>query len=435
MAPMTNPYEPAKATLFREQAINARRDKFNGQIILSYPLPAWIASAFGIITAAMIVIYVGVGTYTKKVLVSGQVVPRAGLVRVYAPQFGTIKARSVAEGSQVPAGTPLFVLSSDRSSMLLGNTQDEVSRQIILRIESLEVERMKTLAMQKEERESMQAKIASLRGQVDALSTQFDEQKRRVSLADDAAKRYGELLSGSYISVDQFQQKVADSLDQSARLNQIQRERMNTMLDLKTARGDFAGLPLKQANQIAQVDRLKSQASQELVESESKREIVIKSPVAGTVTSIVAEIGQIVDTSHPLLGLVPRNSALRVDLYAPSEAIGFIRQGDKVLIHYKSYPYQKFGQYPGTVDYVSRTPMAAAELSAINGGIPGVEPGKEAQLYYRISVSPDREVVNAYGREISLMNGMTVEANVLQETRRLYEWILEPLISLRGSVI
>ena len=31
-------------------------------------------------------------------------------------------------------------------------------------------------------------------------------------------------------------------------------------------------------------------------------------------------------------------------------------------------------------------------------------------------------------------SGMTVEADVLQERRRLYEWVLDPLFSLSGRV-
>jgi membrane fusion protein len=38
----------------------------------------------------------------------------------------------------------------------------------------------------------------------------------------------------------------------------------------------------------------------------------------------------------------------------------------------------------------------------------------------------------AYGAPRQLRAGMAVEADVLLETRRLYEWVLEPLYSLRG---
>jgi membrane fusion protein len=92
--------------------------------------------------------------------------------------------------------------------------------------------------MQKEERRSLQAKISSLKEALGAVSNQLDEQRRRISLAADAATRYGGLLRGQYISTDQFQQKEADRLDQSSRLSQLLREKMSTLADLQVATSD-----------------------------------------------------------------------------------------------------------------------------------------------------------------------------------------------------
>ena len=40
----------------------------------------------------------------------------------------------------------------------------------------------------------------------------------------------------------------------------------------------------------------------------------------------------------------------------------------------------------------------------------------------------------AYGKTQPLQAGMLLEADVLQDTRRLYEWVLEPLYSLTGKL-
>ncbi|MDN7919179.1 hypothetical protein QZM99_13895 [Burkholderia gladioli] len=39
----------------------------------------------------------------------------------------------------------------------------------------------------------------------------------------------------------------------------------------------------------------------------------------------------------------------------------------------------------------------------------------------------------AYGKPRPLQAGMTVQADILQERRRLYEWVLEPLYSVTGK--
>ena len=60
----------------------------------------------------------------------------------------------------------------------------------------------------------------------------------------------------------------------------------------------------------------------------------------------------------------------------------------------------------------------------------------EAQkiTYYRVAVKPDNAHVSVYGREQPLRASMQVDAYVLLDRRRLYEWILEPLYGFRHSL-
>ena len=53
---------------------------------------------------------------------------------------------------------------------------------------------------------------------------------------------------------------------------------------------------------------------------------------------------------------------MQAELLAPSSAIGFIHKGDRVLLRYSAFPYQKFGEYWGTVVSVSRRRLNAEEV-------------------------------------------------------------------------
>ena len=57
-----------------------------------------------------------------------------------------------------------------------------------------------------------------------------------------------------------------------------------------------------------------------------------------------------------------------------------------------------------------------------------------AEPVYQVVVALESQNVVAYGVPRELRAGMAVEADVLLESRRLYEWVLEPLYSLRGKV-
>ncbi len=53
---------------------------------------------------------------------------------------------------------------------------------------------------------------------------------------------------------------------------------------------------------------------------------------------------------------------------------------------------------------------------------------------YRITVVLARQTITAYGKPQPLQAGMLVDADIVQEKRHLYEWVLEPLYSLTGKL-
>lgn len=169
---------------------------------------------------------------------------------------------------------------------------------------------------------------------------------------------------------------------------------------------------------------------QSLIESEARRELVVTAPEAGVVTAVIAEPGQIADGTRPVASIVPDGSVWQAYLFVPSAAVGFVHVGDPVLIRYQAYPYQKFGQYRGTVASIARTALSAAELGA--GGMPPAVLGDGT--FYRVTVRLAAQDVTAYGKPVPLQAGMALQADILQERRRLYEWVLEPLYSLTGKL-
>ena len=135
------------------------------------------------------------------------------------------------------------------------------------------------------------------------------------------------------------------------------------------------------------------------------------------------EPGQAVQVGQPLMSLLPDGSQLQAQLLVPSAAVGFIEPGDRVLLRYQAYPYQKFGHHGGKVIRVSR--------SAIT---PTSENGQGTEPYYRVLVALDRQSITAYGKSEPLRPGMRLDADILGERRKLYEWVLEPLYSLHGKI-
>nr|WP_243734266.1 HlyD family efflux transporter periplasmic adaptor subunit [Pseudomonas aeruginosa] len=388
-----------------------------------------------LLAAAMALLVVGFflfGSYTKRSTVSGQLVPASGQVKVHAPQAGIVLRKFVQEGQAVRRGERLMVLSSERYGSDAGPVQAGISRRLEQRRDSLRDELEKLRRLQDDERDSLTSKVASLQRELTTLAAQTDSQQRLLALASDAAARYQGLMDKGYISMDQLQQRQAELLGQRQTLQGLERERTSLRQQLTERRNELAGLSARQANQLAETRRQLSAVEQDLAESEAKRTLLVTAPESGIATAVLAEAGQTVDSSRPLLSIVPADTPLQAELYAPSKSIGFIRPGDAVLIRYQAYPYQKFGQYHGKVQSISRASVSYAELSSMVGGVPGL--GQDGEQLYRLRVTLDDQAVTAYGQPRPLQSGMLLDADILQDTRRLYEWVLEPLYSLTGKL-
>ncbi|WP_080926030.1 MULTISPECIES: HlyD family secretion protein [Pseudomonas] len=418
--------------MFRQEALDAQHSGGLGEIMLIRPVSFSFLTLLATAMALMVIGFFLLGSYTKRSTVSGQLVPANGQVKVHAPQPGIVLEKFVHEGQRVKRGERLMILSSERYGSDAGPVQAGISRTLEQRRDSLRDELEKIRRLQADERDSLTSKVSSLQRELATLSAQTDSQQRLLALASDAVERYQGLMDKGYISMDQLQQRQSELLGQRQTLQGLERERTSLQQQSTERRNELAGLPARQANQLAEIRRQLSTLEQDLAESEAKRTLLIIAPETGIATAVLAEVGQTVDSSRPLLSIVPADTPLQAELYAPSKSIGFIKPGDSVLIRYQAYPYQKFGQYHGQVQSISRTSVSPAELSSMIGGVPGL--GQDGEQLYRLRVSLDQQAATAYGQPRPLQSGMLLDADILQDTRHLYEWVLEPLYSLTGKL-
>ncbi|MFJ2680137.1 HlyD family secretion protein [Pseudomonas sivasensis] len=418
--------------MFRSEAAASRQANWLGEIVLVKPVSFAILTIIAILFAAVVVVFFLFGSYTKRVTVPGQLVPFSGQLKIRSPQYGLVLERFVEEGQSIKQGDLLFRLSSERYAGDSRPVQAEVSDQLLQRRVSLSDELMKIKQLQSEEQKSLHSKLSSLRRQLDTLDQQTSNQEKLVALATNAVRRYQGLMDKGYISMDQLQQRQAELLGQHQTLQGLARETSALNQQLVEAQHELSGISSRQENQLAGVQRTLSSVQQELVESEAKRVVNVTAPRAGVATAILAEPGQTVESARTLMSIVPANSYLQAELYAPGKAIGFLQVDDPVRMRYQAYPYQKFGQHRGKVVSISKATLSAIELANMTGSVPGL--GLEGEQLYRIRVDIEAQSVLAYGKLRSLQTGMLVEADVLQETRYLYEWVLEPLYSLTGKL-
>jgi membrane fusion protein len=141
------------------------------------------------------------------------------------------------------------------------------------------------------------------------------------------------------------------------------------------------------------------------------------------VTAINAESGQAV-TAQTLAVVIPKSAALVAHLFPTSKAFGFVQVGQRVRLRFQAYPYQRFGLYGGTIVETSHSPLQQDELVFMS-------PKTDRETIFRVVVRLDSESISARGREIALVPGMALEADIEQQQQRLIEWIFDPILSIR----
>jgi membrane fusion protein len=415
--------------LFRSAALNARQIKWLGEIVLVRPLSFLMLTTMAVAMALLIVCFMVFGSYTKRSTVFGQLIPDVGVLKVYPPQPGIVMAKHVREGQWFKKGDILYLISSERRSSTQDDIQASISRRVALREQSLRDELSHTRRLQQAEESALRKKVDGLEAEQANVIHQLAGQRMRVELANAAVNRATQLLAQGYISTEMWQQKQADLLDQRNRLQALERDQISVERELQAQRSELASLPLRQLSQLAQIERLITSTGQEWTESEGKRRIALIAPESGVATAVTAEVGQAVDGGKPVVSIVPDGAVLQAHLFAPSRSIGFIRPGDHVLLRYQAYPYQKFGHAQGVVASVSRTALSIGDLTGSSA-----QASNSGESLYRITVTLARQTITAYGTLLPLQAGMLVDADILHERRRLYEWVLEPLYSLTGKL-
>jgi membrane fusion protein len=411
--------------LFRDEALEAQRTQTLGTIVLTPRLSTFWLSLVAALLGVAVIAFLILGSHTRRVTVSGQLMPAGGLIRVHTPQAGVVLEKRVTDGQLVKKGDLLYVLSSDRQGEGSRELQADIAQQVGARKGSLELEIQRSQQVQADELNSLQRRTETLRGEARAIAGQIEQQKTRLQIAEDTRRRYQSLADQDFIAREELLQKDIDLTEQRSRLRGLERDALGVQRELSLVQQELVATRLRHANLVAELEREVSSTEQQLTEVESRRRVVITAPEAGRTTLVVAEVGQTVDVNQALVTLVPASGELQARLYAPSSSIGFVRAGDAVLLRYQAFPYQKFGQHEGVVDTVSTSAVNPSELA----GLPatGLEPGEPV---FAIQVKLRSGDILANGETRPLQAGMQLEADILQERRKLYEWMLEPLYSV-----
>jgi HlyD family secretion protein len=157
--------------------------------------------------------------------------------------------------------------------------------------------------------------------------------------------------------------------------------------------------------------------------------ISITAPEDGVVLDIAnRSVGSVLRDAEPLVILIPTSIPMISEIQLSSAAVGEASVGDKVLIKVDAFPFQRFGGLHGHIRSISFESHA--------GGAPGDmesvanKRAVGAGGMHRVAIELESPRIDRQPANRSLFPGMTVTAEIHLGKRRLFNYLLHPI--LRG---
>ena len=411
--------------LFRQEAIDAQREKFLGEATIARPVPFWVLTLLAAGIAVLLIAVAVWGQYQRRERVEGYLALDTGAARVLIADAGRVTDLLVKEGDEVKAGQELVKVSLERSTASGASTAEAVAAEIQSRRASLEKEQEQWRDLAGQQVEQARRRVKALENELEQVDREMKLQATRVKSTKEQADRFKSLAGEKFVSDVAAKQKQDEVTDQEIKLQALRRQRAQVERDLGAARLEEPQIELRSRAKGDEVARQISELKEGLSQVEARRESVLRAPMAGIVTNIAVNRGQSVAADTPFATVLPKGSGLHAELLVPTRAIGFVTKGAEVVMRYEAFPYERFGQYRGVITDIGRNVWTQGER---------IGPLSAREPVYRVDVSLERQNVVALGQEFPLRPGMLVNADLLLERRTLLEWLFEPVLQLKGRL-
>ncbi|WP_210500943.1 HlyD family secretion protein [Vibrio crassostreae] len=415
--------------LYRTEYFEAQKNTNNGTILIQSSLNQNIYLSFSILVLIAIIAFVIFAEYTRRETLVGVVSPIGGMVKVKSNDSGYIDNLFVKEGDKVNRLTPLYEIKTERFDGFGVGVKKRILASIEKQHQLLIERKLQESNKAAFENDALTRELNRLETEVGILNNVLKLSHQELKLAKNLINQQKTLLDKNFVSELDYQKQQLDFLskqsnaeNQNLNLQRLLREKQNLITNRQN-------LDINLAITLKDLDSRIETTIQNKVEFLSQSDSQVRSPTKGIVTSILAEEGHSVSNGQALLIIAPESNNTFVELYASSRNIGFLKVGQKVRLRFDAFPYEKFGTQNGIINSISKSAVPPEMIDNQRLIKKDVIEG-----LYQIRVKLSKPTITVYGKEEPLISGMTVIADVELDSRKIYEWILEPLYTIKGKI-
>lgn len=410
--------------IYRDAALQAKSESkaYLGTVIIY--LPRGFRKYF-IGLGALFFAFLGIAflaRYTNSITVSGELYSSKGIVPIFSPKDGIVISVNTEELQRVSLDQPLVKISYERyglDNIAASRSAISLAKQ---RYEAKNEEMIARRSTIEKNRISLKSRLRSYEMEASVVEDQLRVLQDRQDISFEMMLRYQDANKIEAASAEEVAEKRL-----SASTSVIaHKEKQQQLIVIRRAILESTSQLQALDNSLIEFDAQTRGASiefeQQNLQNRAEQGSVIVAPVDGQVIAVQAHVGQKFTTATPLIFLLPKGSQIEARLLLPSRAAGFVEKGQSVKLRYSAYPYQKFGQALGTITSISSASFSASEISFLDR-ISLQEP------VYLVTVKLEKEHVEFKDRTYHLKPGMKIDAEIALESKRVYEWLLDPAIS------
>ncbi|MFN3019305.1 HlyD family secretion protein [Vibrio coralliilyticus] len=421
--------------LYRPEYFEAQRSDNQGSILIDASVSQNLFVGASVFVLLTIIFFVVFAEYTRRDTLNGVVSPTGGIVKIQSNDEGYAENVFVTEGQKVLAGEALYEIKTERYDEFGQGVKKRIVTTIENQVTLLNERRNKEVEKSQHQREVIEDDLARLSEEASILKVVVDLSEQELSLAQSLVDKQQVLANKQFISSIELQKQRLELITLEAKV-QTQRLSLQRLVREKAKLEESKDtLQLELDIALQEIDRQLQKVTQNKIEYFYQTDTQVVSPIDGVVASIFVKEGHSVNKGQPLLVVIPEGEdPVVVELYAPSRSIGFIQEGQDVRLRFDAFPYEKFGVQQGVIASISKSavsadmlpnsPLIQSQLSRTLGGV-GL---------YQVRVKLDKPTITVYGEEQVFVPGMTLTADIELDTRKVYEWLLEPLYTINGRI-
>jgi membrane fusion protein len=379
------------------------------------------------------------GTFSKQETMRGVVLGAKGSQRVNSTIAGTVQTIWVKQGDTVKPGQKLLTIVPQQTSA--GNKSLSEVGLAALKAQSESIDRRMA-----EIRDLMTRDAGDLKAYEDSstrLAANLEDQEKDVqraldqqSAAVDKLRGYlkkglatRDIVSAQERALQDYKRQLADIHTQIAQLSSTRIDRRRTVEQNNNGNN----------SQLADLERAKAELNAQIEQAKSAISTDVLAVTGGQVAALNVREGAQVNAGDTVAAIGDPNAQFTIALEAPSKTMGLLTIGQRVVLKYDAFPYKTFGIKYGKVIAIGEQPVslpksASEDKAFIDPKLGDAGPLPPPQSKYLVEVEPDDRMINAYGVDRAILVGSTLSADVVVERRKLIDWVIDPILAMRGRL-